>query len=229
MLRHVTPYFSVKIYDESADITALSHLYNVTPCKTLADAAVADIIIIAVPIPAIKGVCEAIAPHLTAGQLVMDVASVKCTPTQTMLETLPEDVDIIGLHPLFGPQSGKYGIHNQNIAVVNIRGARAPGVEAFLRDQLHLNVITCTAEEHDQQMAYVQGLTHMIARVMKMMDIPEIKQETKTFALLQQMSDLVKNDSDALFKAIQTDNPFVAETKEKFFGAVKNLEDSIKH
>ena len=68
----------------------------------------------------------------------------------------------------------------------------------------------------------------MIGRIMRMMDIPEITQETKTFSLLRQMSDLVKNDSDALFKAIQTDNPYVENTKEQFFTAVKDLEDSLK-
>ena len=228
MLRHLTPFFTVTIFDPYADTNALCATYNVKNAQTLAQAATSDIIIIATPVTLIQEICETIAPHLRTGQLVMDVASVKSKPAQSMLSTLPDFVDVIGLHPLFGPQSGKYGIHDQNIALINLRGSRDTGVENFLTDKLHLNVITCTAEQHDQQMAYVQGLTHMIGRIMRMMDVPEITQETKTFALLRQMSDLVKNDSDALFKAIQTDNPYVAQTKEQFFSAVKTLEDSLK-
>ncbi len=229
MLQHLTPYFHVKLFDAHKDISALTQLYTITPCTSLTESVDADIIILAVPVHAIEDTCKQLAPHLTEGQLVMDVASVKTLPQQVMLDTLPNTVDLVGLHPLFGPQSGKYSIHNQNIAVVNIRGERSEGIIAFLKDQLHLNVIPCTAEEHDQQMAYVQGLTHMIARVFQNMDIPEIKQETKTFSLLQDMVNIVKNDSDELFKAIQTDNPFVEETKDKFFTAVKDLENTLKN
>lgn len=228
MLRHVAPFFKVRIYDPHVDTQSLGALYNIDVCESLQQAAEADIVIIAVPVPFIEGVCKELAPLLKAGQLVMDVGSVKVLPAKVMQEHLPADVDLIGLHPLFGPQSGKYSIHGLNIAVVNIRGERAAGVSAFLADQLHLNVVECSADEHDQQMAYVQGLTHMIARVFQNMDVPEIKQETNTFRLLHEMVGLVKNDSDELFKAIQTDNPYVQETKDKFFSAVSALEDSLK-
>lgn len=228
MLRHLAPFFTITVFDPFADTSAICNTYNVQNASTITQAAQSDIIIIATPVKTIHQICEDIAPHLSEGQLVMDVASVKSQPAETMQATLPDYVDLIGLHPLFGPQSGKYGIHNQNIALVNLRGQRASGVTQFLEGTLHLNVIPCTAAEHDQQMAYVQGLTHMIGRIMRMMDIPEITQETKTFSLLRQMSDLVKNDSDALFKAIQTDNPYVENTKEQFFTAVKDLEDSLK-
>ncbi|MEM9839173.1 MAG: prephenate dehydrogenase [Pseudomonadota bacterium] len=227
MLRHVTPYFRVSIYDTQRDLTDLAKTYNVSTCS-LAEAAACDIVVLAVPVRAIAEVAEAIRPHLHPGQIVLDVASVKVLPARTLVEHLPEDVEIIGLHPLFGPQSGKTGIHGQNIAVVNIRSQGTERVEAFLREQLGLNVIACTAEEHDEQMAYVQGLTHMIARVFQNMDMPAINQETKTFALLRQMVGIVKDDSDALFKAIQTDNPFVDTTKKKFFESVEQLQEELK-
>ncbi len=227
MIRHLTPFFKVSIFDSFANVDDLAKTYNVSPCATIAEATQSDIIIIAVPVSAIANICDQIAPHLRAGQLVMDVASVKILPTQITATKLPDDIDIIGLHPLFGPQSGKYSIHGQNITIVNVRGNRAQGVETFLKEKLHLNTITCTAEHHDQEMAYVQGLTHMIARVFKNMNIPQIQQETKTFSLLQDMVNIVKNDSDELFKTIQTDNPYVTETKTKFFDAVKDLEKQL--
>ncbi|MEM6748442.1 MAG: prephenate dehydrogenase [Pseudomonadota bacterium] len=226
MLRHVTPYFHVHIHDEFRDLSSISETYNVT-CCSLTEAAACDIVVIAVPVRAIESVVLKIKDHLRPGQLVMDVASVKCLPAQILTQHLPDHVEIIGLHPLFGPQSGKTGIHGQNIAVVSIRSTLHDSVSSFLRTQLGLNVIACTAEEHDEQMAYVQGLTHMIARVFQKMDMPTITQETKTFSLLRQMVNIVKDDSDALFKAIQTDNPFVDTTKKTFFDAVAHLQDEL--
>ena len=212
ILKHLIPYFDVHVYDAHRDLSHITALYNVAEVP-LEDAGKSDIVIIAVPVRAIEGVAKSIAPHLRAGQLVMDVASVKTLPANILSAELPEDVDLIGLHPLFGPQSGKGGIYGQNIALVNIRGSRDDNIAAFMERQLGLNVIRCTAREHDEQMAYVQGLTHMIARVFQMMDLPEITQETKTFSLLRQMVNIVKDDSDELFRAIQTDNPYVGETK----------------
>lgn len=226
MLKHVTPYFDTFITDEFRDLSDISRFYNVTACS-LEQAAKADFIVIAVPVRAIKEIVIKIKDLVKPGQLIMDVASVKYIPTQILDEYIPQNVDIVGLHPLFGPQSGKISINGHNIALVNVRGERNAEVFKFLSNRLGLNVIECSAEQHDQQMAYVQGLTHMIAKVFQMMDIPEINQETKTFSLLRQMVDTIKSDSDELFKAIQTDNPYVDNTKKLFFNSVKELEKKL--
>lgn len=226
ILKHLTPYFQTTIYDNKRDLSDLASRYNIQ-VGSLKEVCQSDIVVIVVPVHQIEGVVEQIKGFLRPGQLVMDVASVKCMPTKILLDHLPQTVDAVSLHPLFGPQSGRFGIHGQNIAVVNVRGERAEGVKKFLKNNLDLNVISTTADEHDVQMAYVQGLTHMIARVIKRIEIPEIVQETKTYSLLMQMVDIVKNDSDELFYAIQRDNPYVDRTKAAFFEAVKDLEAQL--
>lgn len=227
IIKHVTPYFKTKIFDVNKDISQIAKIYNVDICNSIEEAAKSDIVIIAVPVRAIDKVTKQIACHLKKGQLVMDVASVKCLPAEIMSKNIPEHVDLVGLHPLFGPQSGKDGIAGLNIVVTNIRGNRADDICYFLSKRANLNVIKCTPEEHDLQMAYVQGLTHMIGKIFQLMDIPEINQETKTFSLLQQMVDMIKDDSDELFRAIQTDNPYVKQAKKKFFDSVKKLENDL--
>ena len=147
----------------------------------------------------------------------------KCLPIKLLSDKLPTNVDIVSLHPLFGPQSGKHGIEGLDIAVVNVRGSRDACVIEFL-ERLNLNVFETTAEDHDMQMAYVMGLTHMIAKVFKRMEIPKITMQTKTFSLINEAISYVIDDSDELFYAIQRDNPFVDATKEAFFTAVKELE-----
>lgn len=226
MLKHLTPYYKTRIFDNQRDLSGIANSYNVHSCS-LKEAAEADIVVIATPVKYIESVCEAITPHLRPDQLIMDVASVKILPQQIMVRHMPTNVDIIGLHPLFGPQSGKRGINGLNIALVNIQGDKSPTVKAFLKERLGLNVIECTAEEHDRQMAYVQGITHMIAKVFQGMDVPKINQGTNTFDLLQQMVDLVKNDSPELFRTIQADNPFSMEVRKRFFDQIRKLEQLL--
>lgn len=227
MLPHVAAHFDVCLYDASRDVSDLA-ARNDARIGDLQQAASCDVVILAVPVRALESVAQQIAPFLKAGQLVMDVASVKCLPAQMLSDALPDGVDIIGLHPLFGPQSGKDGIAGLNITMVNVRGTRDIGVCDFLRDVLCLYVVQCGAEEHDRQMAYVQGLTHMITKIYRMIDVPPITQETKTFGHLRAMVDMLKNDSDALFMTIQTDNPFVSEAKRQFFDAARVLEERLK-
>ena len=222
MLRHIAPYFDISVHDTRRDLTGVSNLYNVKPV-TMADAASCDIVILSVPVQEIEAVAKQIAPNLKSGQLVIDVASVKCLPTEILSREIPENVDIVSTHPLFGPQSGRMGINGMSVAVVNVRGNRDACVVEFLK-RLNLKVFETTAEQHDEQMAYVMGLTHMIAKVFKKISVPEIAMETKTFALLREAISFVIDDSDELFYAIQRDNPFVDGTKDAFFNAVKELE-----
>lgn len=226
MLKYLIPYFDVRIMDKHRDLTALDSLYNVTVCN-LGEICECDVIILAVPVKYLESVVEEIKPFLQRGQLVIDLCSVKCKPVDILKKHLPVHVDALSLHPLFGPQSGKNGIHGMNVTVCPIQGDRAPCVVEFLEKTLCLKTFETTPENHDQEMAYVQGLTHMIAKVFVHMDVPVIHQQTKTYALLNDMVELIRYDSEELFMAIQRDNPYVKDTTENFFAAVKKLEDRL--
>ncbi len=66
-----------------------------------------------------------------------------------------------------------------NVAVCNIRGERSKSVCAFLKDKLALNVFETTPQEHDRQLAYVQGLTHLIVNLIGALDLTEFQMTTK--------------------------------------------------
>jgi len=155
-------------------------------------------------------------------------AKMKVILVQWMEKHLPADVDIIATHPVFGPESGKNGIEGQNITIMNVRGDQFDKVSVFLSNELKLNVIHSTPAEHDQQMAYVQGLTHLISKILKRMDIPELQQTTRTYDHLLSMVDMIKNDSPELFHSIQTDNPYVHDVTQSFFDEAKELETSLQ-
>ncbi|HNQ92818.1 MAG TPA: prephenate dehydrogenase/arogenate dehydrogenase family protein [Alphaproteobacteria bacterium] len=227
MLKHLIPYFDVRLYDAHRDLTEIGKTYNAEIC-TLDEVCESDIILLAVPVAHMAEAVEAIKDKLKKGQLVIDLCSVKVVPAKILADMIPQDVEILGMHPLFGPQSGKFGIHGMNLTLCDLgRCTRTKCVKEFLEKNLGLKVHETTPEEHDREMAYVQGLTHMIAKVYARMDVPAIHQKTKTYTLLEEMVEMIRYDSDELFLAIQRDNPFVGETKELFFQAVKDLEEKL--
>ena len=144
-----------------------------------------------------------------------------------MKDMLPDAVDIVATHPIFGPQSGKNGIVGLPISLMNIRGDRLSDVQYFCEQTLQLKTILTTSEKHDQEMAYIQGLTHAIARILKNMSIPQLNQTTQTYDYLIKMVDMIKNDSEELFHAIQNDNPYVHDVTNQFFQETKKLEMNI--
>jgi prephenate dehydrogenase len=224
--RHLVKHFDLILHDPLHDVSALAKDIGAR-ISTLEDTAHCDIVLIAVPVQKFSQVLKDVAPHLKTGALVIDVCSVKIKPIVAMQELLPSDVAIVGTHPLFGPQSGKNGIKGLTIAVCNVRGDRGDDVANFCKEKLELRVMQITPEEHDQEAAYVQGLTHMLARIIVDLNLPEARIPTRAYELLAQMVEMLRYDSDELFHAIERENPFVMETKKSFFAAARRLEEKL--
>jgi prephenate dehydrogenase len=225
-LRHLAGHFRVTACDPRPDLAEVAARYGVA-AGTLAEVARQDIVVLAMPVAALGQVAGDIAPHLRPGALVIDVCSIKTRPMEILRDTLPDHVDIVGTHPLFGPQSGRDGIAGLRIAVCPGRGHRAALVAGFLRRVLALRVTVTTPEAHDREMAYVQGLTHLISRTVVAMELPPLSLTTTTFEHLMRMVDTVRHDSDALFRTITQDNPYVGEVKAAFFTAAGQVERSL--
>ena len=222
-VRHLKSHFDVLVADARPDADDEANTLGVS-FGTVGDAAVRDIVIVAVPVIAMKPVFAAIAPLLKPGALVIDVGSVKMLPAQWMLETLPEGVDIVATHPLFGPQSAKDGLAGLRFVVCPLRGDRYEKVAEFGR-ALGLTVTVSTAEEHDREMAYVQALTHLIGRSLVNLNIPDEQLKTPSYQHLLELCSLIGSDTFELFTAIQTLNPFAAEIAEAFVSQAGSLLD----
>jgi len=211
--KHLAPWFDIIAHDPAA-----SEGDGLARLTTLEEVAACPVVVLAVPVGVLAETVAAIAPSVTPGALILDVGSVKVKPAQVMLEGLPQGVTIVGTHPLFGPQSGKDGIAGLRIAVCEVRGAGdARRVAAFCRRALGLKVFLVSAEDHDREAATVQGLTHLIARVLMAMDPLPTRMTTASFDRLMQAVDMVRHDSAAVFRAIEHDNPFAAEVRRRFF------------
>ena len=210
---HLARFFDVVVHDPGLSARDLPGR-----AATLAEAAAADIVVLAVPLAALRPVAAALAPLLRQGTLVVDVCSLKAAPLAILTELLPPGTPILGTHPLFGPQSGRHGLAGLRLALCPAPGqaGQARRVARFLRGAFGLEVTTTSAEDHDRQMAYVQGLTHIVSRIVMAMDLPPLALGTTTFGHLTRMVDTVRHDSDALFRTIARDNPHAAEVRARF-------------
>lgn len=226
MVKHLQPYISVTVHD----LTDLSHI--ATECNvawgTLKETASRDIVILAVPVQYLEPLLHDIKDFLKPGALVVDVSSVKVKPIDLMLKHLPSTVEILGTHPLFGPQSGKDGVKGLNMVVCPVRSKRTRPIVHFLSHVLQLNVLERTPDTHDKQMAYVQALTHFVGRSINEMDIPDVEQKTPAYQYLLDIKRNLGGDSMELFLTIELENPYAKKVREEFMDALKNLNDRLE-
>lgn len=193
----------------------------------LEDAAHAPTVVLCVPVQAIPVVCVTVGPMLREGALVCDVGSVKLRPVQWMIDTLPKHAQVLGTHPLFGPQTAGElgGVSGEPIVLCRARVEDETYAKAlaFVTDRLGLRALEMSADEHDQQMAFVQGITHLIGRAASSMRLAEFPAATLAYRRLLQMKSNTERDAPELFEAIQHLNPYAAGARHAFLDAVQGI------
>lgn len=227
-LKHLAPHFNVMAHDPSPQAVAYGKEQGVA-MVSMQEAAQADIVVLGPPVQKMKELVLAIKDHLKPGALVLDVGSVKFNIATMLMAELPAHVDIICTHPLFGPQSGKNGIAGLKICVCPLRGEdRAQKVITFLKEALALEVIVLTPEEHDREIATVQGLSHMISKVLLEMEPLPQRLSTKSYEKLIECLDMLRYDSMELFLAIERENPFSRDVRKTFFAKADALREFLE-
>jgi prephenate dehydrogenase len=223
LVKHLAPYFDIRAYDPAPEAVAYGK-ENGIPMVSTQDVAKAEIVVLGPPVPRMGEAVTAIRDYLQPGTLVLDVGSVKYNIALLLEKELPAHVDIVCTHPLFGPQSGKDGIAGLKMVVCPVRGdEKAQKVIEFLKSKLELHVIVVTPEEHDRELAVVQGLTHMVAKVLLDMEPLPKNLTTKSYDKLLESVDMLRYDSMELFLAIERDNPFAKEVRHAFFSKADEL------
>ncbi len=219
---HLGQHFEISAYDPSPDLAKIAKKLGVR-LSSLHSVSQADVILIAAPVSSFEQVVREIAVACKPGALIVDVGSVKVIPAEIMRRLLPNHVDIVATHPLFGPQSAATGIEGLKIAVCPIHGNRHTRLATFLRKALGLTVIMTTPEDHDQEAAVVQGLTHLIAKVLLRMGPLPTLMTTKSFDLLSEAISMVQHDAPEVFEAIEKANPYAETVRRQFFDLAASL------
>lgn len=228
--RFALPYLAKKLdvwvydrIDKRKDVEALGLKWG-----TLEEVASCDMLVLAVPVQFLETLLIDIKDLIKPGAMVFDVSSVKVKPIELMKKYLPTSTEIIGTHPLFGPQSGKNGVDGLNLVICPVRTRKGLILSRFFTNHYKLNVLERTPDVHDRQMAYVQALTHFIGRACNEMDIPDVEQKTPAYQYLLNIKKNLGQDSMDLFLTIELENPYAKEVRLQLLEELHALNDRLE-
>lgn len=231
MIRHLSPYFNVYGYDvKTLPLETLkTDGAEQVIVTSLEEASSADVVVFAVPLESLAEVVEVASRFVRPGALVLDVTSVKVKPLELLGKMIPEHADLLGTHPLFGPQSGKNGIASLRIALcpVRISSERYYRICDFLTDELKLIVLKTLPNAHDKEMAKVQAMTHFMSRALREIGLEPSPMATRAYEKLQEFSSIVLSDSWDLFLTIENGNPYAADIRERLMEELTELERKL--
>lgn len=183
----------------------------------------ADYIFLAVPISQTEELIKSIASFVKPGQLVMDVCSVKVHPANLMKTHLSK-CQLMATHPMFGPDSAKNGLPGLKIVLcpLNIDNNVLEFWKGFWQEK-GLQAIITTPEQHDKEAVYSQAFTYTLAKMVNLMQIPNIEITTKSFEAIKMVATYSANDSPQLFHDMLFYNPYFSQMKDKLGQVMKEV------
>jgi prephenate dehydrogenase len=187
------------------------------------------VVIVSVPIEVTSAVIGRVGPLMKKDHLLMDLTSIKAEPMAAMLDASPSEV--IGLHPLFGPDCAS--LSGQNVVICHGRGHRwLPWVREILGKN-GACLVEASPEKHDEMMSIVQGLVHLNTILMGL-TLREMKQDpadldrysTPAYRVKTGLLEKVFDQNPRLYAEIITRNPGldgILERYERNFARMKEL------
>ena len=130
-----------------------------------------DLVILAIPVSAIKGVAEQICPVMAPKSVLMDVSSVKRSVIDTIEPLLPESVDLVPAHPIAGtehsgPEAGFIELFDGRWCILTPSPHTAiQAVEkvSALWEACGSRIEIMDADHHDLVLGITSHLPHLIA------------------------------------------------------------------
>ncbi len=147
-----------------------------------------------------------------------------------MLKNLPDDCQILATHPLFGPESGKNGIRGLKIVLwpVRVDTTLYDQVKLFLFEALGMQIIEMSPDEHDQEMAFVHGLTFFIGEALRNMKISDEKLKTATYQHLLEIQYMSQKHTKDLFETMEIWNPYARTVRSEFLKELEKIQITLK-
>ena len=126
---------------------------------TMKDCAMADAVIVSVPIHATPGVLKELDGICGEDTLIFDLSSLK-TPIIDTLKDMASRKKVCSMHPMFGPSAPS--LFGRNIIVCDCGNKAAVEEAVSLFDDRGGNIRVMDVVDHDRYMSYVLGLTHAV-------------------------------------------------------------------
>lgn len=196
----------------------------------------ADVVVFSTPIrdtPAIIESFARLADGIEAGQLWLDLTSVKQAPVQSMLGSRAE---VAGLHPMAAPPK-TVTLKGHTMAVCRARILRWQAWLDALLEELQADCVEIDPQAHDRAMALVQGLvhaTHMVqAKVLCVLaadagGLPSLHGlRTTGHQLDLAVTGRILSGNPAIYTGIQFDNPHMPAVLARLAAAAAELRDAV--
>lgn len=153
-----------------------------------------------------------------------DTCSVKTYPVQWMLTHLPAESPIIATHPMFGPDSYCRNGEKMPLVMCKVRSEENVFKEwknFFVSRNMRVEVMT--ADEHDRKVAYSQGITHYIGRVLADLKLEPNSISTVGYKKLLEIIQQTCNDNWQLFLDLQKYNPYTRQMRKDLHISLKKI------
>jgi prephenate dehydrogenase len=203
-----------------------------TPLTPEEAAAVADVVVISVPIDVTEEVIRRLGPRVRPEGLLMDVTSIKAAPMQAMLAA--SRASVVGTHPLFGPTV--HSLQGQRVVITPGRGDQWLAWLKTMLGARGIELVETTPDEHDRAMSIVQVLVHFSAEVMGktlaglgISINPTLRYTSPIYLMELPLTARHFAQSPDLYGAIQMSNPAAAAVTEAFVRAANELRAVTVH
>lgn len=192
--------FEVIGYDAERESTNKS----VTKAQSLVGAILtADYVILCIPVKRTPETIRLIAKEMKRDSHLIDISSLKLK-TAAALSKIPDKVNPICIHPMFGPGTKK--LKGQNIISIPIRDAKK---ELAVAKSLfsEASFVQIDANEHDKKIAIILGMTHLANLI-----LANILAKEENFSLVEKMGGTTFKAQKLLTAGIMTESQELIET-----------------
>lgn len=217
----VIVYDQKEIDSSSLPENVLSDSFNaVSRCK---------VVIICSGINTLQQICQDLKAKVSKDTIVVEVCATKIKSSEIIEDVLGETCQILSVHALFGPQTVENGnVRGKKIVYLPIKLADSSKIERFIAEKLELELIKITAEEHDQQMAWVHGLTFFVGRGLLDLEPPKSQLTTGYYQKILELVELENKHSVELFKEVEQANPYAKNVRQKFLDTLKKIDEGLE-
>lgn len=186
-----------------------------------------DLIVVAVPLRPSNKVLLKLA-ELQPQCLVFDIGSLK-SPMREGLDAMRESgCRICSVHPMFGPD--EIGLSGRHILFVNVGNEEAIAEARALFSHTAADCVELSLEEHDEVMAWVLGLSHLVniafagTLAQSGEAVPLLKQiSSSTFNAQLNVATQVVSENPHLYFEIQQGNVNTGEVSKQFRKVLDDL------
>lgn len=190
-----------------------------------------DLIVVAVPLRPSNDILLRLADLKPEG-LVFDIGSLKSPMREGLDAMRASGCRVCSVHPMFGPN--EIGLSGRHILFVNVGNQQAIDEARALFAHTAADCVELSLEEHDEVMAWVLGLSHLVniafagALAQSGEKVPLLKQiSSSTFNSQLKVATQVVSENPHLYYEIQQGNANTAEVSEHFRKVLDELVSAV--